>query len=36
MKRHSGDHDAPSTLLEVAALGYQNQLVEVEAVAALR
>lgn len=31
-----GDHDAPSTLLGVAALGYRDQLVEVEAVAALR
>ena len=28
-----GDHDAPSTLLGVAALGYPGQLVEVEAVA---
>ncbi len=33
--RHFGDHDAPSTLLGVAALGYRDQLVEVEAVAAL-
>jgi enamine deaminase RidA (YjgF/YER057c/UK114 family) len=31
-----GDHDVPSTLLGVAALGYPDQLVEVEAVAALR
>jgi enamine deaminase RidA (YjgF/YER057c/UK114 family) len=30
-----GDHDAPSTLLGVAMLGYPDQLVEVEAVAAL-
>ena len=30
-----GDHDAPSTLLGVAALGYPDQLVEVEAVAVL-
>lgn len=30
-----GDHDAPSTLLGVAQLGYADQLVEVEAVAAL-
>lgn len=30
-----GDHDAPSTLLGVAVLGYPDQLVEVEAVAAL-
>ena len=28
-----GDHDAPSTLLGVAALGWPGQLVEVEAVA---
>lgn len=28
-----GDHDAPSTLLGVAALGYPDQLVEVEVVA---
>ena len=28
------DHDAPSTLLGVAVLGYAGQLVEVEAVAA--
>jgi enamine deaminase RidA (YjgF/YER057c/UK114 family) len=31
-----GDHDAPSTLLGVAVLGYTNQLVEVEAVASIR
>lgn len=30
-----GDHDAPSTLLGVAALGYRDQLVEVEAVASV-
>ncbi len=30
-----GVHDAPSTLLGVAALGYTDQLVEVEAVAAI-
>jgi enamine deaminase RidA (YjgF/YER057c/UK114 family) len=30
-----GNHDAPSTLLGVAVLGYPGQLVEVEAVAAL-
>jgi enamine deaminase RidA (YjgF/YER057c/UK114 family) len=29
-----GDHDAPSTLLGVAVLGYPGQLVEIEAVAA--
>jgi len=28
-----GDHDAPSTLLGVTVLGYDDQLVEVEAVA---
>lgn len=28
-----GDHDAPSTLLGIAALGYEGQLVEIEAVA---
>lgn len=28
-----GDHDAPGTLLGVTVLGYDNQLVEVEAVA---
>ncbi|MGO2658229.1 RidA family protein [Mycetocola reblochoni] len=31
-----GDHDAPSTLLGVTVLGYDDQLVEIEAVAALR
>jgi enamine deaminase RidA (YjgF/YER057c/UK114 family) len=36
VRRHFGDHDPPSTLLGVAVLGYQHQLVEVEAVAALR
>ena len=30
-----GQHDAPSTLLGVTVLGYTNQLVEVEAVAAV-
>jgi enamine deaminase RidA (YjgF/YER057c/UK114 family) len=34
--RHFGEHDAPSTLLGVRVLGYPDQLVEVEAVAALR
>ena len=28
-----GEHDAPSTLLGVAVLGYPGQLVEIEAVA---
>lgn len=31
-----GDHDVPSTLMGVTALGYDDQLVEVEAVAAVR
>lgn len=31
-----GDHDVPSTLMGVAALGYEDQLVEVEVVAAVR
>lgn len=31
-----GDHDAPSTLLGVAALGYDDQLVEIEATAAVQ
>ena len=35
VKRHFGDHDAPSTLLGVSVLGYPDQLVEVEAVAAV-
>jgi len=30
-----GEHDAPSTLLGVTVLGYTDQLVEIEAVAAL-
>jgi enamine deaminase RidA (YjgF/YER057c/UK114 family) len=30
-----GEHDAPSTLLGVAVLGYPGQLVEIEAVAVL-
>lgn len=30
-----GDHDVPSTLLGVASLGYPDQLVEVEAIAAI-
>ena len=29
-----GDHDVPSTLLGVAVLGYPEQLVEIEAIAA--
>ncbi|SIO85383.1 RidA family protein [Nocardiopsis sp. JB363] len=31
-----GEHDVPSTLLGVTVLGYQDQLVEIESVAALR
>lgn len=34
-RRHMAGHDVPSTLLGVAALGYPDQLVEVEAVAVL-
>ena len=30
-----GDHDVPSTLLGVTVLGYRDQLVEIEAVAAV-
>jgi hypothetical protein len=30
-----GEHDAPCTLLGVTVLGYTDQLVEIEAVAAL-
>lgn len=33
VRSHMGEHDAPSTLLGVAVLGYDDQLVEVEAVA---
>jgi enamine deaminase RidA (YjgF/YER057c/UK114 family) len=36
VRRHFGDHDAPSTLLGVTVLGWPGQLVEVEAIAALR
>ena len=35
VRRHFGEHDAPSTLLGVTVLGYPDQLVEVEAVAAV-
>ena len=31
-----GDHDVPSTLTGVTVLGYRDQLVEIEAVAAIR
>ncbi|WP_020500024.1 RidA family protein [Sciscionella marina] len=30
-----GEHDVPSTLMGVTALGYDNQLVEIEAIAAV-
>ena len=33
VRSYMGDHDAPSTLLGVTVLGYDHQLVEVEAVA---
>lgn len=32
---HFGAHDVPSTLVGVAVLGYPDQLVEIEAVAAV-
>jgi len=35
VRDHMGEHDAPSTLLGVSVLGYDRQLVEVEAVAVL-
>ncbi|QIG44422.1 RidA family protein [Nocardioides anomalus] len=35
VRERFGEHDAPSTLLGVAALGFEGQLVEVEAVAVL-
>jgi enamine deaminase RidA (YjgF/YER057c/UK114 family) len=35
VREHMGDHDAPSTLLGVTVLGYENQLVEVEAIAVI-
>lgn len=31
-----GTHDVPSTLMGVTVLGYDDQLVEIEAVAAVR
>ncbi|WP_102028104.1 RidA family protein [Salirhabdus sp. Marseille-P4669] len=36
VREEFGDHDVPSTLSGVTVLGYPNQLVEVEAVAAVR
>ncbi|WP_261130512.1 RidA family protein [Bacillus sp. Marseille-Q3570] len=35
IRNEFGDHDVPSTLSGVTVLGYANQLVEIEAVAAL-
>lgn len=35
IRKEFGDHDVPSTLLGVTVLGYTNQLVEIEAVAAV-
>lgn len=35
IRKEFGDHDVPSTLSGVTVLGYKNQLVEVEAVAAV-
>jgi enamine deaminase RidA (YjgF/YER057c/UK114 family) len=35
IRKEFGDHDVPSTLLGVTVLGYTDQLVEIEAVAAL-
>jgi enamine deaminase RidA (YjgF/YER057c/UK114 family) len=34
ISRHFGEHDVPSTLLGVALLGYRDQLIEIDAVAA--
>jgi enamine deaminase RidA (YjgF/YER057c/UK114 family) len=34
-REYMGSHDAPSTLIGVTVLGYQDQLVEVEAVAVM-
>jgi enamine deaminase RidA (YjgF/YER057c/UK114 family) len=35
IRKEFGDHDVPSTLTGVTVLGYKNQLVEIEAVAAV-
>ncbi|MCI2421019.1 Rid family hydrolase [Saccharopolyspora sp. K220] len=35
VRDHFGDHDPPSTLLGVTVLGYDDQLVEIDALAAL-
>ncbi|WP_394769012.1 RidA family protein [Lacisediminihabitans sp.] len=36
VRKAFGDHDVPSTLMGVTVLGYEGQLVEIEAVAAVR
>jgi enamine deaminase RidA (YjgF/YER057c/UK114 family) len=36
VRRAFADHDPPSTLVGVTVLGYPDQLVEVQAIAALR
>jgi enamine deaminase RidA (YjgF/YER057c/UK114 family) len=36
VRDHLGDHDPPSTLLGVTVLGYDHQLVEIDALAAVR
>lgn len=36
IRKEFGDHDVPSTLSGVTVLGYTDQLVEIEAVAAIR
>lgn len=36
MRESFGEHDVPSTLHGVTVLGYEEQLVEVEAIAAVR
>ncbi|MGC5327674.1 RidA family protein [Brevibacillus sp. SYSU BS000544] len=36
IRKEFGDHDVPSTLSGVTVLGYPNQLVELEAVAAVK
>lgn len=35
VREHFGEHDVPSTLVGVTVLGYEDQLVEIEAVAAV-
>lgn len=36
VRSHMGEHDAPSTLMGVTVLGYDDQLVEVDAVAVVQ